>query len=185
VVFLFVESAIGRNQRKIGRKVETLSANKFEIFKEITIGGLGKEQLIQRLSEAGIQFNKYANTLFEHPQFSPPSKVEKVKLVKVTLSDLRLKDTCSAEEFSNQATMLGLKMCPLYLAAFLRLEYLNQPDGPYLTIASQKLNEDENFPNGFYLRNFENALWLRGYRADGFSDWPGSNEFIFIAGNDV
>ena len=41
-----------------------MSANKFEIFKEITIGGLTKEQLIQRLSEDGIQFNKYANTLF-------------------------------------------------------------------------------------------------------------------------
>lgn len=47
-----------------------MSENKFEIFKEINTGGLGKEQLIQRLSEAGIQFNKYANTLFEHPRFS-------------------------------------------------------------------------------------------------------------------
>lgn len=180
-----MESAIGRNQRKIGRKVEMMSANKFNIFTELIIGGLSKEHLVQRLSEAGIQFNKYANTLFEHPQFSPPSETEIVKLVKVTLSDLGLKDTCSAEEFSNRASVLGLRLCPLYLAAFLRLEYLDQPDGPYLTVASQKPNEDENFPNGFYLRNFENALWLRGYRADGFSDWPGSNEFIFIARNDV
>ncbi|MBK9324454.1 MAG: hypothetical protein IPM97_16145 [Bdellovibrionaceae bacterium] len=188
-----------------GRMVETMSENKFQIFKEITIGGLRKEQLIQRLSEAGIQFNKYANTLFEHPQFSPPSEVEKVKLAKVALSDLGLQDTCSTEEFSNRASMLGLRPCPLYLAAFLRLEYLNQPDGPYLTVASpvpkkepprggwggpgallifktyHKPNEDDNYPSGFYLRNFENALWLRGYKADGFSDWPGSNEFIFIA----
>lgn len=158
-----------------------MSENKFEIFKEINIGGLEKEQLIRRLSETGIQFNKYAHALFEHHQFSPPSEVEKVSLVKVTLSDLGLNDNCSAEEFSNRAAVLGLKLCPLYLAAFLRLEYLNQPDGPYLTVASNKPNEDENFPNGFYLRNSENTLWLRGYRADGFSDWPGTNEFIFIA----
>ncbi len=158
-----------------------MSENKFEIFKELIIGGLSKEQLLQQLSETGIQFNKYANTLFEHPQFSPPSEVKKINLVKITLSDLGLNDSCSADEFSDRATMLRLKRCPLYLAAFLRLEYLNQPDGPYLTVASHKLNEDENFPNGFYLRNFENALWLRGYRADGFSDWPGSNEFVFIA----
>lgn len=177
----FVGYTNGRNQHKIGRMVETMSENKFQIFKEITIGGLRKEQLIQRLSEAGIQFNKYANTLFEHPQFSPPSEVEKVKLAKVALSDLGLQDTCSTEEFSNRASMLGLRPCPLYLAAFLRLEYLNQPDGPYLTVASHKPNEDDNYPSGFYLRNFENALWLRGYKADGFSDWPGSNEFIFIA----
>ena len=161
-----------------------MSNNKFEIFKEINIGGLRKEQLIQRLSESGIQFNKYANILFEHSQFSPPSEVEKVKLVKVTLSDLGLTDVCSAEEFSNRAFVLGLKLCPLYLAAFLRLEYLNQLEGSYLTVASRKPNEDENFPNGFYLRNFENVIWLRGYRAENFSDWPENNEFIFITKDD-
>ena len=169
----------------IGRKVEIMSANKFNIFAEIIIGGLSKDQLLQKLSEAGIQFNKYANMLFEHPQFLPPSEVEKVKLVKVTLTDLELKDTCTSLEFSKRASILGLSLCPLYLAAFLRLEYLNQSDGSYLTVASHKPIDDENFPNGFYLRNFENTLWLRGYRADGFSDWPGSNEFIFIAKNNV
>ena len=83
-------------------------------------------------------------------------------------------------EFANRAIELGLKLCPLYLAAFLRLEYLDQTEGPYLTIASNKPEIDENFPNGFYIRNFENALWLRGYKADGFSGWPETNEFIFI-----
>jgi len=37
-----------------------------------------------------------------------------------------------------------------------------------LTIASVKPEINDNFPNGFYLRNFENVLWLRGYRSDGF-----------------
>ena len=104
-----------------------------------------------------------------------------VKLVKASLADLELSETCSVSEFSNRANELGLKMCPLYLAAFLRLEYLDQPEGPYLTVASLKPIDDETFPNGFYLRNIENTLWLRGYRADGFADWPGSNEFVFIA----
>lgn len=63
-----------------------MTKNKFDIFKEITIGGIRKEQLFQHLSEAGVQFNEYANTLFDHPQFSPPAEIEKVKLVKVTLS---------------------------------------------------------------------------------------------------
>lgn len=76
--------------------------------------------------------------------------------------------------------MLDLKLCPLYLAAFLRLEYLNQPAGPYLTIASNKPEMNEAYPNGFYIRNFENVLWLRGYKADSFAGWPGENEFVFI-----
>lgn len=160
--------------------MKTVSASKFDIFKEITIGGIGKERLLQLLSEAGVQYNQYAKILFDHPHFLPSAGAEKVKLVKVTLSTLGLDDTCSFQEFSSRTNVLGLKLCPLYLAAFLRLEYLNQPDGPYLTVASHEFERDENFPNGFYLRNYENALWLRGYRADGFSGWPESNEFILI-----
>lgn len=152
----------------------------FDIFKEITIGGIKKEQLLQLLFEAGIQFNEYANILFDHPKFLPSEEVERVKIVKVSLSDLDLNDTCSFEDFSIRIDEFGLKFCPLYLAAFLRLDYLDQVSGPYLTIASIKPEIDENFPNGFYLRSFENVLWLRGYKADGFEGWPGTNEFILI-----
>lgn len=156
------------------------STNKFDVFKEITIGGISKKRLFEQLSEVGIQFNQYANILFEHPNFLPSAKTEKVELVKVSLPLLGLKDSCSLQDFSNRASELGLKLCPLCLAAFLRLEYLNQPEGPYLTVATPKPDEYEKFPNGFYLRNYENALWLRGYRADGFSGWPENNEFVFM-----
>ena len=154
--------------------------NKFEIFIEISVGGISKEQLLQKLIEAGVQFNKYADTLFEHSQFSPTQNIEKIKLVKVKLSDFDLTNPCSYQEMVNRASALGLKLCPLYLAAFLRLEYLDQPAGAYLTIASAKLENDENYPNGFYVRNNENLLWLRGYRADDFCEWPAENEFVFI-----
>lgn len=153
---------------------------KFNVFKEITIGGVRKEELLEKLTKSNIQFNPYANILFEHPHFTPPSETEKVKLVKITLSDLGIDETCSFKDFSTRSSELGLKLCPLYLAAFLRLEYLDQPAGSYLTVASQKPKNEENFPNGFYIRNYEDALWLRGYRADGFSDWPENNEFVFI-----
>ena len=154
--------------------------NKFDVFKEITIGGLSKEKLIWQLSDAGIQFNQYASVLFDHPQFLPSAKAETVKLVKAGLSELGLNDSCTLEEFERRASELELKLCPLYLAAFLRLDYLEQPVGTYLTITSKKPEIDINYPNGFYIRNFENALWLRGYMADGFVDWPGQNEFIFM-----
>lgn len=154
--------------------------NEFEIFKEITIGGLTKEQLLQKLTAAGVQFNKYADILFEHPQFSPSEEPKSVKLVKLKSSDLGLDNPCSFKELAARALDKGLKLCPLYLSAFLRLEYLDQPEGPYLTIASSKPENDENYPNGLYIRNFEKVLWLRGYRADDFCEWPPQNEFIFM-----
>ena len=151
-----------------------------QIFKTISIGGITKNQLIEQLVEAGIQFNEYAKILFEHQRFSPINKPEKVQLVKVTLSDLGMDNPCSFQEVVNRASTLGLRICPLYCAAFLRLEYLDQPEGPYLTVASAKPEIDENYPNGFYIRNFNKILWLRGYRATDFCEWPMDNEFLFL-----
>lgn len=156
--------------------------SKIEIFNEISVGRFTKEQLIQQLEAAGVQFNSYASTLFEHSDFSPGDRVERLKLVKVSLKDLGLKNPCSFDTIVSRATNLELKLCPLYLGAYLRLEYLAQPAGPYLTIASMRPELDENYPTGFYIRNWENSLWLRGYRAIGESEWPDENEFIFLKG---
>lgn len=152
----------------------------FEAFKEISAGGLAKEQLFQRLDHASIQFNEYARMLFEHRSFNPSRPLEKVKLVKVRLADLHLRGPCSLSDIVSRASRLGLKSCPLDLAAFLRLEYLDQPQGSYLTIVSARPENDETYPTGFYLRNFENSLWLRGYRVTGEPEWPPDNVFIFM-----
>lgn len=152
-----------------------------ETFKEISIGGVPKGQLIKQLVEAGVEFNSYAKILFEHAAFSPDVTVEKVKLVKIKPSDLGLNNPYSIEDAIQRASSLGLRPCPLYLAAFLRLEYMDQPEGMYLTVASIRLENDENFPTGFYIRNLEHSLWLRGYRAIGQTDHPTNNEFIFLS----
>jgi hypothetical protein len=78
---------------------------------------------------------------------------------------------CSFQEVVNQASTLGLRICTLCCAAFLRLQYLDQPEGPYLTVASAKPEIDENF---------NKILWLRGYRATDFCEWPMDNEFLFL-----
>jgi hypothetical protein len=152
----------------------------FEAFTEISIGGVTREQLIQRLMDAGIQFNEYAHILFKHSSFTPDNHIFNVKLVKVTLTDLGLNNPCSFQDIIDKGLSLGLQLCPLYLAAFLRLEYLDQADGPYLTIASPRPEIDEAYPTGFYIRNLQGSLWLRGYRVEGEAEWPLDNEFVFM-----
>jgi hypothetical protein len=62
-----------------------------EIFKEISIGGQETESLVQRLINAGVQFNEYATFLFKHRSFCPGRQLEKVRLVKMSLSEFTLK----------------------------------------------------------------------------------------------
>ena len=48
-----------------------------------------------------------------------------------------------------------------------------------ITIASEILTEDDDFPKGFYLRKIDGMLWLRGYLADQLHVWNPDNHFIF------
>lgn len=141
---------------------------------------MSKDELIDRLVATGIQFNDYAKVLFDHPSFAPPATTERLSLVKIKPSALGLKNPYSLEMAIAEGSGLGLKTCPLYLAAFLRLNYMDQPEGPYLTVASPRLKSDENYPTGFYLRHTENTFWLRGYRAMGECDHPIDNELVFL-----
>lgn len=151
-----------------------------KIFKTLTIGGITKEALLDQLTKQGIQFNAYAKTLFADPNFWLSEKTEIVNLVKVSLLELGLTKPSYYNDIVASAEAQGLKLCPLSLAAFLRLAYLDQPEGPYLHVASAKPSQDEEYPNGFYLRNLESTLWLRGYRASDDWEWPIDSEFIFI-----
>lgn len=151
-----------------------------ETFKEVFVGGVSKEGLIDRLIAAGIQFNAYAKTLFDDPAFEPAARAERLNLVKIKPSALGLENPYSLEMAISAGSRFGLKPCPLYLAPFLRLSYMDQPKGAYLTVASPRLTSDENYPTGFYIRNIENTLWLRGYRAVGECDHPTDNEFVFL-----
>lgn len=147
---------------------------------ELTVGGVSADELIRRLVGAGVQFNENAQTLFGHRLFAPSSTSATVALVKVAPAELGLKGEYSYHDVLRRGAGRGLKLCPLSLGAFLRLEYLEQPPGPYLTIASPELGGGENDPTGFYIRNNEGALWLRGYRALGECEWPAENEFVFL-----
>lgn len=151
-----------------------------KIFKTITLGGITKEALLDQLTKQGIQFNAYAKTLFADPDFLVSEKSETVNLVKVSSLELGLTKPSYYNDIVASAIAQGLKLCPLSLAAFLRLECLDQAEGPYLHIASAKPSQDEEYPNGFYLRNLDNILWLRGYRSSDDWEWPVDSEFVFI-----
>lgn len=155
----------------------------YELFKEIDIGGLCKAQLSKKLADAGIQFNEYAHILFENKAFDPSTEFKKVVTIRGSLHQLDLAKPSSYAEITDRALSLKMQLCPLYLAAFLRLEYLEQEEGPYMTIASEKPPECSNsdkYPNGFYLRNIDSVLWLRGYFASDDFLWPLDSEFVFL-----
>lgn len=150
-----------------------------ETFKEILISNIPADELIKRLENKGVQFNKYALMLFDEPAFVSSGNFKKVELVKVSLSDLGFTTPSIYQDIVSRAEDFDLNLCPLIFAAYLRLEYLDQPEGPYLKVASPKVGDSDDYPRGLYLRNIEKTLWLRGYRASDDWEYPLDMEFVF------
>jgi hypothetical protein len=72
------------------------------------------------------------------------------------------------------------------------LHYRDQPEGHWgqpvrqhqapsgsITIATERLDDDDDVPKGFYLRRIEGVLWLRGYRSGGEHIWGAGDRFLF------
>lgn len=162
----------------------------------IEIGGLTKLQLIQKLHQHPISLNEYAENLLSNDKFTTSETKYKLKTVELSIRNLGFPDGATMPQIFKRASELGLDLCPLEAGPHLRLDYLDQPEGNKghlpqrqaptgsITIASEIVNEDHNFPKGFYLRKINGVLWLRGYIADYLHVWNIEDHFIFCQKNE-
>jgi hypothetical protein len=158
----------------------------------VEIGGLTKTQLIEKLQQSFILMNEYGERLFADDRFTTSEIKYTLQTVELTVGDLGFPDGATTTLIFTKARELGLELCPLELGPYLRLEYLDQTEGysgdslqrhqapsGSITIASEILTEDDDFPKGFYLRKINGVLWLRGYRADHLHVWNSHDQFVF------
>ncbi|MEK5475660.1 helicase [Paenibacillus sp. FSL R5-0407] len=172
---------------------EDVYPNRLIGTRTMEIGGLTKSQLIQKMQEHSIMINEYGEQLLTDNRFSISDKKYRLQTVELTVSDLGFRDGATTDQIFKRATELGLELCPLELGPYLRLQYLDQPEGysgdalqrhqapsGSITIASEILTKDDDFPKGFYLRRISDTLWLRGYCADDLHVWNPYDHFIFV-----
>ncbi|MCS1352459.1 helicase [Mechercharimyces sp. CAU 1602] len=162
------------------------------ITRKIEVGGLTKSQLIQKLKRNPILVNEYGERLLTDEKFTTSDTKYNLQTVELTVGSLGFSDGATTAQIFRKARELGLSLCPLELGPYLRLEYLDQPEGDAgnsverkqapsgsITIASEILSEDDDFPKGFYLRRTNGELWLRGYCADHLHVWNPDDHMIF------
>lgn len=158
----------------------------------VEVGGLTKSQLIDKMHQQNILMNELGKKLFADDNFTTTVDPYVFKTVELSLRDLGLPEGGTLVEIYRRANQLGLELCPLELGPYLRLGYLDQPEGfldsqqqnqapnGFITVASKILIEDDNFPKGFYLRQINGELWLRGYVCDDQHVWDPNDRFIFV-----
>lgn len=159
----------------------------------VSVGGFTKTELLHELQRNSILMNPYAERLFASDFLTMTQTQYRVKTVELAVGNLGFSQAVTIPEIYERAGEVGLGLCPLELGPYLRLHYLEQPEGylgkpsrenqaPYgsITVASEKFTDDEDFPKGFYLRRINGVLWLRGYRSNIDQLWESDVHFVFV-----
>ena len=160
--------------------------------KVLSVGGLSKSALIAALSDNPVHLNQAAEDLFADHRFQPSSQAIEVEIAARSVADLGFDGGATYAQIVARALEVGLAECPLELAAYLRLQFLDQPEAGErppsaepgsppgaITIASKPLDDSDETPKGFYLRNIDGTLWLRGYWSDAIHVWSGDDVLVF------
>lgn len=161
---------------------------------EIELGGLSKTRLLERLRERGVCLNAYAEALFASPLFTNSANSYRVHYVVLSVGELGLAAGGCLPQIKQRAAQHGLSVCPLELGPFLRLHNFGEfesgqslsglgqaPEGA-MTVMSEPLCEDHDFPKGFYLRKVDGMLWLRGYCCDDEHVWSPTDQLVWLRG---
>ncbi len=156
----------------------------------LRIAELTRTELKGALTLAGVRLNTSAETLLENEVFDRVS-AETVEIVECTVEDLGLARGAVLPQILASAREQGLLPCPMVSGPYLRLAMPKQmtardsamsngraPTGS-LTVASEPLRADDDYPKGFYLRVVDGESWLRGYRCSNEHLWSPGDRFAF------
>lgn len=147
------------------------------------------EKSLRTLRERGILINRYAEMVIAHPCFSAAGPGETTVVI-VSLKELGLERGASLDELFRHIEGTQFTPCPPDTGFFLRLAWTDQPQSQNsiltgthgspdqaVTVLSERLERDDAFPRGLYLRRVDGNLWLRGYVCDSAYRFPGDALF--------
>jgi hypothetical protein len=136
--------------------------------------------------------NESGRILFASDKFITSDVRTQLRTVELSVRHLGFPQGATMLDLYASATRLALRLCPLELGPHLRLQFLDQPEGflgqpvrqdrapaGSITIASEILCGDDEFPKGFYLRRINGTPWLRGYRCGLEHIWDAEDRFLF------
>lgn len=149
---------------------------------------LSKQKLLAKLAALNIGINKYAEQIFDHPNYNYENGASQISIAKTTLHELGLQNGGNFQQISTAMQANNFDYCPIEFAPYIRMHFMEQdaatkatqnihPPDSYL-IFSAPLQADENFPKGFYIRNIEGKLWLRAYTCSDDYCWDAESEII-------
>lgn len=157
---------------------------------QLSVGELSRQELRAALDEKGVRLNASAEDLLNSTIFDE-QKFETFNVVRRTVEQLGIRNGATLPAIFASAREAGLSLCPNNTGPYLRLSLTEQVSArdsimsngsapsDSITVASSYLENNDDFPKGFYLRAVKGVLWLRGYHATEAHIWSLGDCFVF------
>lgn len=155
------------------------------------IGTFSLDQLKSQLQQNNIGLNNSAISLLNDSRLNISKQTQNLTVKILTVGDLNLTVPATLPNIYSAAQHQGLQLCSLETAIYFRLFWKDQPESSdsemhrhkapdsAVTVASPIISSDPGQPKGFYLRNVNQQLWLRGYICDNSFIWQPEDKFAF------
>jgi hypothetical protein len=136
------------------------------------------EQYSRELIDAGNQMSTYVGQMLN--KIEPLQTLEPINLVSFTVGQLGFPNGATLQDIYTKAESLGLELCPPQVGTELRLQYTDQPNGEYLTIAMNPITDAGGNPRLFYVGQDDSKSWL-SYNDGGrlSREWGSDRRFVF------
>lgn len=82
---------------------------------------------------------RWTSNIITGPKFITAKKKIKINLVNVSVADLGFDKCTSLKDIYKRAIEVGFELCPEEVGPQLRLQYLNQPKGEWLCVATKPI----------------------------------------------
>ncbi|MES3031778.1 MAG: hypothetical protein V4699_00855 [Patescibacteria group bacterium] len=126
----------------------------------------------------GYKISSYAKDILEKTPFS--KEIKKYELVSFSVSQLGFQNGAKLRDIYKKAQELGLELCPAEVGAHLRLQYEDQPNGEYLTIAMNALAGRGGGLKLFNVYRDDGKSWLGNDFDKPGLGWGGDFRFVFL-----
>ena len=154
----------------------------FRVWKTIPIGTFKDvEKLKKVILDAGFCIGDWADDVLNSSSFILTTKPTKINLVRISVAKLGFKKGAYRKDIYERALELGLKLCPLEVSPYLRLQYKDQPRLESLQIGMKHQKDRKNHMSEFRIvHGADDFLWLVGDHKHPDDFWNENELFVFI-----
>ena len=107
------------------------------------------------------------------------TKETELELVITSVAELGFKKVAKYSDICDRIKELGYDLCPAEVGPQLRLQYKNQPNGEWLRVAMEPIEDSDGDLRVFHVKRDDDDLWLSTHYGNPDRVWYPEDVFVF------